>query len=102
MATATFNKLVLGCGFIGLVCLAFSGVRAEPRDNWVQHCRVQLLSGDELKPGHAGVYLENGLVITAAHVAGDYTRGIRIDGMNVPAKLIKTGFPQIDLALISV
>ena len=51
--------------------------------------------------GNAGVYLGNGLVITAAHVAGGKT--VRIDGLNVPAGLIKAGsYPELDLSLISM
>jgi hypothetical protein len=104
MAKANFNtdfaNLVLGA--VGLVCLVISGSHAEPMDNWVQDCVVQLLLGDKQSPGGAGVYLGNGLVVTAAHVAGANTRGARIDGMNVPARLVKTGsFPQLDLSLIS-
>jgi hypothetical protein len=107
MTKANFNtdfaNLVLGAAFVGLVCLAISGSHAEPMDNWVQDYTVQLLRGDEQNPGGAGVYLENGLVITAAHVAGANTRGVWIDGLNVPAKLVKTGsVPQLDLSLISM
>ena len=106
MAKANFTEfanLVLGAAIVGLVCLAISGSHAEPMDNWVQDYRVQVLRGDEQNPGGAGVYLGNGLVITAAHVAGANTRGVRIDGLNVPARLVKTGsFPQLDLSLISM
>ena len=57
--------------------------------------------GVKPRPGGAGVYLGNGLVITAAHVAGANTRGVRIGGLNVPARLVKTGsFPDLDLSLI--
>ena len=98
-----FANLVLGAAIVGLVCLAIGGSHAEPMDNWVQDYAVQLLWGDEQNPGGAGVYLGNGLVITAAHVAGANTRGIRIEGVNVPARLVKTGsFPQLDLSLISM
>jgi len=97
-----FANLVLAAAIVGLGCLAISGLHAEPMDNWVQDYTVQVLRGDEQKPGGAGVYLGNGQVITAAHVAGANTRGVRIDGLNVPARLVKTGsFPQLDLSLIS-
>jgi len=107
MAKANFNtdfaNLAFGTAFVGLVCLAISGSHAEPTDNWVQDYTVQLLRGDEQKPHGAGVYLGNGLVITAAHVAGANTRGVQITGLNVPAWLVKTGsFPQLDLSLISM
>jgi len=100
---AEFAYLLLGAAIVGLVCFAISGSHAEPMDNWVQDYTVRVLWGDEQKPGGAGVYLGNGLVITAAHVGGDNTRGVRIDGLNVPARLLKTGtFPQLDLSLISM
>jgi hypothetical protein len=106
MAKANFTEFanpVVGAAIVGLVCLAISGSHAEPMDNWVQDYRVQVLRGDEQNPGGAGVYLGNGLVITAAHVAGANTRGVRIDGLNVPARLVKTGsFPELDLSLISM
>jgi hypothetical protein len=105
MAKANFTEfanLVLGAAIVGLVCLAISGSHPEPMDNWVQDYTVQVVRGDEQNPGGAGVYLGNGLVFTAAHVAGANTRGVRIDGLNVPARLVKTGsFPQLDLSLIS-
>src|SRR6202044_544800 len=98
-----FANLKLGASFVGLVCLAIGGSHAEPMDNWVDDFRVQVLRGDEQNPGGAGVYLGNGLVITAAHVAGANTRGVRIDGLNVPARLVKRGsFPELDLSLISM
>jgi len=107
MAKANFNtdfaNLMLGAAIVGLVCLAISGSHAEPMDNWVQDYRVQVLRGDEQNPGGAGVYLGNGLVITAAHVEGANTRGVRIDGQIVPARLIKTGsFPSLFLSLVSM
>jgi hypothetical protein len=106
MAKTNFNtdfaSLMLEAAIIGLVCLAISGSHAEPMDNWVQDYAVQLLRNDEQKPVGAGVYVGNGLVITAAHVGGDNTRGVRIDGLNVPARLVKRGSPQLDLSLVSM
>src|ERR1700722_12823045 len=96
-----FANLAVGAVIVGLICLAISGSHAEQLDNWVQDYVVQFLGGDEQNAGGAGVYLGNGLVITAAHVAGGGTNGVRIDGVNVPAATIKAGsFPQLDLALI--
>jgi len=105
MAKANFNtesaKLVLGAAIVGLVCLDFSGSRAERMDNWVQDYVVQLLCCGKQDAGGAGVYLGNDLVITAAHVGGGGTSGVRIDDLTVPAALIKAGsFPQLDLSLI--
>jgi S1-C subfamily serine protease len=56
----------------------------------------------------SGVYLGNGLIITAAHVIGwvaSLTKGsdVRIAGLDLPATLIKRGsFEQVDLALLTV
>jgi hypothetical protein len=89
---------------IGLVCLAVGGARAEPTDNWVQEYVVQF-PGPDGNPGGAGVYLGKGLVISAAHVVGTTKRPVvvRIDGVNVAARLIKGGkFPDLDLSLISM
>src|SRR5689334_2659438 len=54
-----------------------------------------------------GIYLGNGLVLTAAHVIGrwpSYTNPrVLIGGQDLPAKVIKQGDPeQTDLALLSV
>ena len=53
-----------------------------------------------------GVYLEKGLVITAAHVIGSAARtkpSVRIAGMDVPAKAIREGnFENVDLTLLSI
>jgi hypothetical protein len=91
------------------VCLALGAAvvitvaRAQPTDNSLQIYVVRMLSGPEQNPGGAGIYIGNGLVITAAHVAGPSVRGVRIKGLNVPAKPVKVGtFPQLDLALISM
>ena len=56
-------------------------------------------------PGY-GVYLGNGLVLTAAHVAGDVTQTkphVVIAGQDLPATLIKQGsLESVDLTLLSV
>jgi len=54
-----------------------------------------------------GIYLGQGIIITAAHVVGHWpilTRPhVSIAGQNLPAKVIKEGsFETIDLALLSV
>ena len=94
--------------FVTAVCLtlttfAISGAQAEPTDNSLQVYVVQVLHDLTQAGGLGGVYLGNGLVITAAHVGGPDTQGVRIDGQNVSAKIIKRGtFETIDLALLSM
>jgi len=100
MAKTNFNVFAtLGAAIVGLICFAISGSHAEPTDDWVKPYVVQFLCCGEQNASGAGVYLGNGLVITAAHVGnGD---SVRIDGLNVPAALIKTGsFLQLDISLI--
>jgi hypothetical protein len=95
-------NLVLRATCIAMLCLVISRSRAEPADNWVQDYVVQFLSGKQDTPFGAGVYLGDGLVITAAHVVGT-TRGVRIDAVDLPARLVRRGsFPELDLSLISV
>ena len=56
-------------------------------------------------PGR-GVYLGNGLVLTAAHVVGSAARSrpsVRIAGMDLPAKAIMEGnVERVDLTLLSI
>jgi len=86
-----------------VVVFALCVAQAEPTDDWVKDYVVQIVWGSEQTSAGAGVYLGEGLVVTAAHVGGPQTRGIQIDGLNVPAKRIKAGtVPELDLALISM
>jgi S1-C subfamily serine protease len=56
-------------------------------------------------PGY-GVYLGNGLILTAAHVAGDVAQTkphVVIAGQDLPARLVKQGsLESVDLTLLSV
>src|SRR5262245_18058481 len=56
-------------------------------------------------PGY-GIYLGNGLVITAAHVVGHAARtkpSVRIAGQELPASAVKEGaFDEVDLSLLSI
>src|ERR1700730_15422935 len=56
-------------------------------------------------PGY-GVYLGNGLILTAAHVAGDVAQTkphLVIAGQDLPAALIKQGsLESVDLTLLSI
>jgi len=88
---------------LALGAFAITGAQAEPTDDSLEVYVVRMLWGAEQNLGGAGVYLGNGLVITAAHVAGADTSGVRIDGLNVAAKLVKTGaFPRLDLSLVAM
>ena len=55
-------------------------------------------------PGY-GIYLGNGLVITAAHVPANVAQTkphVIIGGEDLPAALVKQGSDEIDLTLVSV
>ncbi len=56
-------------------------------------------------PGY-GVYLGNGLILTAAHVAGDFAQTkphVVIAGQDMPASLVKEGsLDSVDLTLLSI
>jgi hypothetical protein len=50
-----------------------------------------------------GVYLGQGLILTAAHVVGSGGPTVRIANLELPAKPVKVGsFEQVDLALLTV
>ena len=107
MPKANFNtdfaRLMLAAAIVGLGCLAPSGSHAEGTDDWVQDYMVQFACCAEQNASGSGVYLGNGLVITAAHVTSAERSGVRIDGLTVPTRLLKAGvFPQLDLSLFSM
>ena len=56
-------------------------------------------------PGY-GIYLGNGLILTASHVAGDFTQTkphVVIAGQDLPAALVKQGsLDNVDLTLLSI
>jgi hypothetical protein len=53
--------------------------------------------------GLYGVYLGQGLIITAAHVVGSANPPVRIAGLDLSGKVVKLSpFEQLDLALLSV
>ena len=56
-------------------------------------------------PGY-GVYLGNGLILTAAHVPGNFARKkphVLIAGQDLPTALVKEGgFEDVDLTLLSI
>jgi Trypsin-like peptidase domain len=55
---------------------------------------------------NSGIYLGNGLVVTAAHVVGptwSTSRSVHSAGLDLPTKMVKEGAAdQVDLALLSV
>jgi hypothetical protein len=86
----------------------FAWANAEPTDDSLRVYAVNILKPPTQSMTGYGIYLGNGLVITAAHVVGWVashmnTTTVRIAGLDMPAKVIKQGsFEQIDLSLLSV
>jgi hypothetical protein len=60
---------------------------------------IEFLHGVPRSVGGVGIYLGTGFAITAAHVTGQYSGWVRVGGEDVPASLIKFGYPAVDLAL---
>jgi hypothetical protein len=98
--------------WIGL-CLAaasllpLSFAHADPADDSLRFYAVDIWHDPPQSwgPGR-GVYLGNGLVLTAAHVVGSAVRtrpSVRIAAMDLPAKAIKEGNVEgVDLTLLSI
>jgi len=99
----------LACSGVFAVAVSPTSARAQMPDDALEVYAVGIVKGLPLqKPVTGdGIYLGNGLIITAAHVVGHwplFTRPrVLIAGQDLPAKLVKFGsFETIDLALLSV
>jgi Trypsin-like peptidase domain len=88
-----------------LLSLGFA--HADPADDSLRLYAVDIWQDPPQSwgPGR-GVYLGNGLVITAAHVVAPVARtkpSVRIAGMDLPATAIREGnFERMDLTLLSI
>jgi hypothetical protein len=97
-----------GAKLIGAIAiLSLLTARADPQDTdqVLQLDAVHIEGAGQQSGTGNGVYLGNGLVLTAAHVAGSASSSIRlqIGGRELPADIVKRGqFPELDLALLSV
>jgi hypothetical protein len=95
--------LVLATAAVGSLGVA----HAQPTDDSLRIYAVDIWHDPPQSwgPGR-GVYLGNGLVLTAAHVVGSAARtrpSVRIAGMDLPAKAIKEGnVERVDLTLLSI
>jgi Trypsin-like peptidase domain len=102
-------KILLRIGFtVAVVCSAASqaSANAASNDAALEPFAVHInRTPKQAWPGY-GIYLGNGLVLTAAHVPGDVARTrphVLIAGQDLPAALIKQGsLAQTDLTLLSV
>jgi hypothetical protein len=79
----------------------------HPTQSWLRYVidQAKTLFGLGSRSGY-GVYLGQGLVITAAHVVGSAQRTppiVRIANLDLPGKAVKEGaFEQVDLTLLAV
>jgi S1-C subfamily serine protease len=104
MAIAT-KVLSLGCAGLALA-LTPNLVRAQSEQADLKAFAVHInRTPQQAWPGY-GVYLGNGLILTAAHVAGDVAQTkphVVIAGQDLPAQLVKQGsLESVDLTLLSV
>jgi Trypsin-like peptidase domain len=86
---------------------AFGQQPGRVDDHAVQLFAVNVLSSpQQARPGLYGIYLGNGLVITAAHVAGHAGSAnpiVLVAGRSLEAKFVKEGdFEKVDLTLLSI
>src|SRR6516225_9347577 len=90
-----------------LALLGFAHAQTDPADDSLRLYAVDIWHDPPQSwgPGR-GVYLGNGLVLTAAHVVGSAARSrpsVRIAGMDLPAKAIMEGnVERVDLTLLSI
>src|SRR5262245_47557002 len=87
-----------------LASLGFA--HAQPTDESLRIYAVDILHDPPQPWTGYGIYLGRGLVITAAHVVGFASQtnpGVRIAGIDLPAKAIKEGsLEHVDLTLLSI
>src|SRR5271155_4450039 len=103
----TLGSTVLGVGFTALaVALAPLPARAQSDHAELTALAVHInRTPKQSWPGY-GIYLGNGLILTASHVAGEFAQTkphVVISGQDLPAALVKEGtLDTIDLTLLSI
>ena len=103
--TVAARVLGVGCAAL-LVALTRVPVRAQSDHSALTALAVHINHTPQQPwPGY-GIYLGNGLVLTASHVAGDFAQTkphVVIAGQDLPAALVKQGsLDSVDLTLLSV
>ncbi len=103
----TLGSTVLGVGFTALaVALTPPPAMAQSNHPELTALAVHInRTPRQPWPGY-GVYLGNGLILTAEHVAGDFLQTkphVIIAGLDLPAALVKQGsLDSVDLTLLSI
>jgi hypothetical protein len=99
-------RFALGFSLALVALTPLGGAQADVIDDSLRVYAVNILRHPRESWTGYGIYLGNGLVITAAHVVGPafLTRpSVLIAGLDLPAKVIKEGaVQQVDLTLLSV
>jgi hypothetical protein len=90
-----------------LAAMPLDFAHADKADDSLQVYAVTLVMRDARQSWTgSGIYLGNGMVITAAHVVGTaiFSKpSVRVAGLDLPTKVIKQGAPdQVDLTLLFV
>src|SRR6202034_1068813 len=103
----TLGSIILGVGFTALaVALTPLPATAQSDPAALTALAVHInRTPQQSWPGY-GIYLGNGLILTAAHVAGEFAQTkprVLIAGQDLPASLVKEGtLDTIDLTLLSI
>ncbi len=103
----TLGSTVLGVGFTALaVALTPPPAMAQSDHPELTALAVHINHTPQQPwPGY-GIYLGNGLILTASHVAGDFAQTkphVVIAGLDLPAALVKQGsLDSVDLTLLSI
>ena len=103
----TLGSTILGVGFVALaVALTPLSARAQSDPAGLTALAVHInRTPQQSWPGY-GIYLGNGLILTAAHVAGEFAQTkphVLIAGLDLPAALVKQGsLDGVDLTLLSI
>ena len=89
-----------------LFALLGGGNTQDPADDSLRLYAVHIVQHPSQSWTGYGVYLGQGLVITAAHVVGSAQRtrpSVQIANLELPAKALKEGtFEQVDLTLLAI
>ena len=103
--TVPARLVILGCAGLSVALTPTQGrAQSDPADLRAFAVHVNRTPRQPW-PGY-GVYLGNGLILTAAHVAGDVAQTkphVLIAGQDLPATLVKQGsLESVDLTLLSI
>jgi Trypsin-like peptidase domain len=98
------SVLGLGCALLAALTPTLSRAQSDHPDLTALAVHINR-TPQQSWPGY-GVYLGNGLILTAAHVVGEFAQTkphVAIAGQDLPAELVKEGnLESVDLTLLSI